>query len=55
MNQGQWQRVPGLYNKREIERLKDPGKDYRLIPRGTDSWGRKVFVLYFRPKEKGGE
>jgi hypothetical protein len=49
-----WQRIPGLFNKREIEQIKEPGKEYYQDPRGQDSWGQDVFALYCRPQE-GGE
>jgi hypothetical protein len=48
-----WQRIQGLFNKREIEQVKKPGMEYYEERRGQDSWGREVFALYCRPK--GGD
>ncbi len=51
-----WTRIPGLFNKREIEQIKEPDKEYRIQPRGTDNWGQEVFALYYKSQGgKGGE
>ena len=50
MKTGDWQRIPGLFNKQEISQVKKPGMEYYQEPRGKDSWGREVFALYCRPK-----
>ncbi len=53
MKDDDWRRIPGLFNKREIEQLKKPGMEYYEEPRGKDSWGQDLFAVYF--KIKGGE
>jgi hypothetical protein len=50
MRENNWQRIPGLFNKREIEQIKEPGMEYYQESRGQDSWGQEVFALYCRPK-----
>jgi hypothetical protein len=50
MRENNWRRIPGLFNKREIEQIKKPGMEYYQEPRGTDNWGQEVFALCFRPK-----
>ncbi|MBI5787823.1 MAG: hypothetical protein HZA78_03075 [Candidatus Schekmanbacteria bacterium] len=47
-----WQRIPGLLNKREIKQIKEPGKEYYLRPRGKDNWGQEVFTVHLRNQEK---
>ncbi len=54
MKENNWQRIPGLFNRREISQVRELGKEYYQEPRGKDSWGRNVFALYCRP-QKGGE
>ena len=49
MRTNDWQRIPGLFNKEEIEQIKEPGKEYYQEPRGRDSWSREIFALYYRP------
>ena len=53
--QKDWIRMPGLFNQREIEQMKEPGKEYYQETRGKDSWGVEVFALYSRPEKGGGE
>ena len=43
-----WQRIPGLFNKRELKQMKEPGKQYYQDPRGKDDWGLEVFAVFQR-------
>jgi hypothetical protein len=45
----EFERIPGLFRRWELQTLLAPGCDYRVERQGTDAVGTLLFAVYRRP------
>ena len=44
----QFERIPGLFRRWELEFVLNPGSDYRIEEQGEDAHGTHLFVVFRR-------